>query len=299
MDRTDTGILSVILSAVSFGLMPIFARLAYLQGVGVDELLFVRFLFAFLVAGAILKISGLLIIPKIQDLLVLIGLGALGYFLQSTLYFNSLLYSPVAIVALLLYTYPVFVTIGAFALGWEKVSRRLTAAFILAVIGLFLVANPFGSPIGLGVFLSLGASVTYTIYILSGSKVLKRVRGIVAAFYVMGAASVSFGLAGAITGSIHLKWNFEGWLWVAMISLVCTVIAMTSFFIGLSRIGPSKAALISLIEPVTSVIVSTGLFGNALNISQWLGGILILTATAVTTLKHEARSKISSLELGN
>ena len=284
MDRGSSGILLVLVSAVSFGLMPIFARLAYSQGVGVDELLFVRFLFAFLITGVVLATRRLLTIPKIQDLLILIGLGALAYFLQSTLYFTSLLYSPVAIVALLLYTYPVFVTIGAFALGWGKISRRLTAAFIIAVIGLLLVANPFENSIGVGVFLSVGASVTYTIYILSGSKILRRVRGYVAAFYVMGAASVSFGLLGASNGSIHLNWNPEGWFWVTTITLVCTVIAMTSFFIGLSRIGPSRAALISLVEPVTSVLASTWVFGNALNDSQWLGGVLILTATAITTL---------------
>ena len=291
MNRGSSGILLVLVSAVSFGFMPIFARLAYSQGVGVDELLFIRFLFAFLIMGVVLATSRLLTIPKIQDLLIMIGLGALAYFLQSTLYFTSLLYSPVAIVAVLLYTYPVFVTIGAFTLGWEKISRRLTAAFIISVMGLFLVANPFGNPIGFGVFLSLGASVTYTIYILSGSKVLRRVRGYVAAFYVMGAASVSFGLFGALTGSIHLNWNLEGWFWVAMITLVCTVIAMTSFFIGLSRIGPSRAALISLVEPVTSILASTWIFGNALNDTQWLGGVLILTATALTTLYGNSESR--------
>lgn len=283
MDRSSTGIFLVLVSAVSFGFMPIFARLAYSQGVDVDELLFVRFLLAFLIMGAVLATRRLLIVPKTQDLLVLIGLGALAYFLQSALYFTSLLYSPIAIVELLLYTYPVFVTIGAFALGWERVPRRLIAAFIIAVVGLFLVASPFNS-VGYGVFLALGASVTYTIYILSGSKVLRRVRGYVAAFYVMGSAMVSFGLTGALTGSIHLNWSFEGWFWVATISLVCTAIAITSFFIGLSRIGPSRAALISLVEPVASILASTWLFGNALNASQWLGGVLILAATAITTL---------------
>ncbi len=291
MGRGSTGIFLVLVSAVSFGFMPIFARLAYSQGVGVDELLFVRFLLAFLIMGAILSTRRLLIIPKTQDLLVLIGLGAFGYFLQSTLYYTSLLYSPIAIVELLLYTYPVFVTIGAFALGWERVSRRLTVAFIIALVGLFLVANPFGSPIGLGVFLSLGASVTYTIYILSGSKVLRRVRGSVAAFYVMGAASVSFGLIGALTGSIHLNWSFEGWLWVVAIAVVCTVIAVTTFFLGLSRIGPSRAALISLVEPVTAILVSIGLFGNALNALQWLGGVMILAATSITMFYGNSESR--------
>jgi len=284
LGRASRGTLLVLVSAVSFGLIPIFARLAYSQGVGVRELLFVRFLLAFLIMGTILAASRRLIVPNKDDLLILIALGALAYFLQSTLYFTALLYSPVAIVALLLYTYPVFVTIGAFVLGWEKISRRLAGAFVIATLGLILAANPFGNTIGFGVILALGASITYTIYILGGSKVLRRIKGDVAAFYVLGAGSISFGLTGALTGSIHLNWTPEGWFWVAMLTVICAVVAISTFFMGLSRIGPSRASLLSLVEPVTSVLVSLWLFGNALNALQWFGGLLILIATAITAL---------------
>jgi drug/metabolite transporter (DMT)-like permease len=284
MRRDSEGTILVIVSAVSFGFMPIFARFAYAQGVGVDELLFVRFLLAFLIMGTLLAASHRLVLPKRMDLLALIVLGALGYFLQSAFYFSALLFSPVAIVALLLYTYPVFVTVGAYLLGWEQVSRRLAGAFIIALIGLVLVANPFGTAIGLGVFLAFGSAIVYTIYILGGSKVLRRVKGDVAAFYVMGAASVSFGLTGALTGLIRLNWDVAGWFWVIIIAVICTVLAATTFFLGISRIGPSRAALISLMEPVTAVLLSLTLFGNRLTISQWFGGLLILVSTVITTL---------------
>ena len=294
MDRESTGIFLVLVSAVSFGLMPIFARFAYAQGVRVDELLFVRFLLAFLIMGTILTARRQLTIPQVRELLVLLVLGGLLYFLDSAFYFTSLLYSPVAIVELVLYTYPAFVTVGAFALGWERITRRLVAAIFIAMVGLLLVANPFGNPIGFGVLLALGSSITYTIYILGGTRVLRRVREDLAAFYVMGAATVSFGLTGTLNGSIRLNWSFEGWFWVAMIALLCTVIALTSFFVGISRIGPSRAALISLVEPVASVLVATEIFGNALNGSQWLGGVLILAATALTTIYGKPESRISS-----
>jgi len=214
----------------------------------------------------------------------LVILGALVYFLQSTFYFTSLLYSPVAIVALILYTYPVFVTVGSFLLGWEKIAGRLAVAITIAIVGLLLVANSFGSPLGFGVILALGSSIAYTTYILSGTKLLRRVRGDVAAFYIMGAASLSFGLTGELSGALHLNFTLMGWFWVAVISVVCTIVAITAFFIGLSKIGPSRASLISLLEPPTSILASVWLFGNALSPLQWLGGLLILIATTITAL---------------
>ncbi len=284
------------MSAVSFGFMPIFARFAYSQGVGVTEFLFVRFLFAFLILGTLLAASGKLFLPKRMDLLALIVLGALCYFLESTFFFSALLYSPVAIVALVFYIYPAIVTFGAYVLGWERISRRLAGVIIVALIGLVLVANPFGTVIGLGVFLALASAITYTTYVLGGSQVLRRVRGEVASFYVMGAGSVSFGIAGTLTGSIHLNWDVSAWFWLLIITALCTVLAVAGFFMGLSRIGPSRASLISLIEPVTSVLLSLAIFGDKLTTSQWLGGLMILASAAFTTIYSKGLPPESALK---
>jgi len=41
MSRVGEGTILLFVSAVSHGFMPIFAKFAYTQGVGVDELLFI------------------------------------------------------------------------------------------------------------------------------------------------------------------------------------------------------------------------------------------------------------------
>jgi drug/metabolite transporter (DMT)-like permease len=109
----------------------------------------------------------------------------------------------------------------------------------------------------------------------------------------MGAACVSFGLTGALTGSIHLNWTSQGWFWVATMTLLCTVVAITSFLVGVSRIGPSRASL-SPTEPGTSIVAATALFGNAFSATQWLGGVLILVATAITAIYGNVESRVSS-----
>lgn len=284
MESTAKGMLLLAISAVSFGLMPIFATLSYQAGVGVDDLLFFRFLLAFTMMGVILLASGRLSLPSKRDLVLLLLLGALGYFLQSSFYFTALIFSPVPIVVLVLYTYPAFVTVSSHLLGWEKVTTRIATAVAVAVAGLVLVANPFESSPGLGVILALLASVTYTAYILASSGVLKRVRGELASFYVMGAACLSFGVAALGNGSALLGWQPIGWAWIFMIALVSTVVAVTAFFMGLSLIGPSRSSLISLLEPLTSVILSFAIFGEALAIVQAIGGLLILVSALVTVL---------------
>lgn len=290
MESSAKGTLFLVTSAVSFGLMPIFAKLSYQAGVDVDGLLFLRFLIAFAVMGAVLFVSHRLALPLRKDLAMLFVLGSIAYFLQSTFYFTSLLYSPVPIVVLILYTYPAFVTIGSHLLGWEGITRRVAGSVIIAVVGLTLVANPFGSTLGFGAALALLASITYTVYILSSAGVLKRVSGELASFYVIGGACLSFGLAAFGSGSVSLDWQPFGWVWILLIALVSTVMAVTAFFLGLSLIGPSRSSLIGLLEPLTSVALSFVILSETLATAQAVGGMLILFSALLAATSKRAES---------
>lgn len=266
------------ISGISFGMMPIFAKLAYQTGVGVIQLLFMRFLFAFIALGLVLFAFHKLKLPRKRDLGLLIVMGALGYFLMSTFYFTALLYSPVAIVELILYTYPAFVIIGSRLLGWEGITRRMAGSVVVAMTGLLLVANPLGAPLGLGAILAFLNSVAYTAYILGGTNILKRVKGELASFYVMGGACLSFAVASGATGSILPDWQPIGWVWILMLALVSGVVAMTTFFLGLTLIGPSRSSIISLLEPLTASAAAFVVFAQTLSTVQVVGGALILVS---------------------
>lgn len=280
------GSILVLVSAVSFGLMPIFARLAYGSGVGVQEFLFVRFVLAFLLMGVFLKLTDRAAIPSRNRLLALLALGGIGYFLQSTLYFTALLHIPVSVVALVLYTYPAFVMAGSLALGWEKISVSVTLSLLLALVGLALVTNPIISVEVVGVSIALGAAITYTAYILVSTRVLNGLSSEIGSFYIMGAASLSFGIYGQMTRELHFAWSLGAWTWVIMTSLICTFLAITVFFQGLKIIGPSRTSIISTAEPVTSILAAAVTFNEVLTITQLIGSLLILLAAILAALLH-------------
>lgn len=279
------GSILVLVSAVSFGLMPIFARFAYGNGVGVQELLFLRFFLAFLIMGIFLRLTGRSSIPSKNYLMVLLALGGIGYFLQSILYFTALLFTPVSVVALVLYTYPAFVMTGSLILGLEKFSASIVLSLFLALVGLVLVANPVIKVAIVGISIGLGAAITYTVYIIVSTRVLKRISGETGSFYVMGAASLSFFVSGLLTNNLHFAWNLEAWIWVLTISLICTFLAVTAFFQGLKIIGPSRTSILSTVELVTSVLAASVIFNDLLSVTQLIGGLLILLATILAALK--------------
>src|SRR5688500_15559455 len=168
------GALLCILSAAGFGAMAIFGKLAYDEGVEVGDLLLFRFSMAAAALLAIAVARGALRGLSRRAVLVTLAMGAVGYATQSGLFFSALERMDASLLALILYTYPVLVCVGAVALGREGASARRIAALLVASAGaaLVLAGAASGSFDALGAAMGFGAAVAYTTYILVGDRVV-------------------------------------------------------------------------------------------------------------------------------
>ena len=286
------GALLCLVSAAAFGTLGVFGKLAGEAGANVSTTLLVRFALAGLVFGVALRLIGgwarLRSLPR-RVVLTGLGLGAFGYSLQSGLYFVAIERLDVSLVALLLYTYPAFVTVAAILLGRATATPRTVAALTVASSGLMLVlvAAGTGAFDVLGALLALGASLTYTTYILVSDGVIGEVDPFALAMLVLTGATASFTVFGLATGSIDLTIPAEAWLWLVLIALVSTVLAVSAFFAGLKRVGPSEAAILSTFEPPVTVLLAFAALGERLTPGQLAGGALVLSA--VVLLQMPAR----------
>jgi drug/metabolite transporter (DMT)-like permease len=280
------GALLCLLSAAAFGTLGIFGKLASEAGANTATTLLVRFALAGLVFAAILRVTGRWERLPRRVVLTGLGLGAFGYSLQSALFFAAIERLDVSMVALLLYTYPAFVTLAAIALGRTAPSLRTGVALTVASAGLVLVllAGGGGGFEAVGALLALGASLTYTTYILVSDGVIADVDPFALALLVLTGASASFTVGGLATGSLDLALPGEAWLWLVLIALVSTVVAVSAFFAGLRRVGPSEAAILSTFEPPVTVVLAFLILGERLTAPQLAGGALVLAAVVMLQL---------------
>lgn len=291
----------MLLSAVCFGAMAIFAKFAYEAGISPQVLLMLRFGLAAAMLGVVLLVRpGLRSGPKLVQpsqgrtatrvVLIAIGLGAVGYALQSTFYFSALTRIDASLTALVLYTYPVLVTLGAVLIGRERLTTRRVLALVAATAGTVLVLVGVGRLRFdlLGVGLAFGGAVTYTVYILVSDTVVNRLPPVVLTTLVMAGAAVTLGGRVALTGGLDLHISPAGWLWVGCIALVSTVIAMLAFFAGLARTGPSTASILSTFEPVVTTALAALTLHELLTPVQLVGGVLVLGAAAVVQLPRRS-----------
>ncbi|MGH2762985.1 MAG: DMT family transporter [Thermoleophilaceae bacterium] len=270
--------------------MGIFGKLAYAEGATVGTLLATRFVLAAALFWLFVACSGgareLWALSR-RDVGIAFALGAVGYGAQAGAYFAALGRLDASLLSLLVYTFPVMVAVTAIALGRDRASRRTAAALTLASTGLVLVlaGAAAGALDPVGTALGLGAAVVYTAYILISEGVAARVAPLALGALVCTGAATTLTLGGLAAGDLDPgSVSALGFGWLAGIAVVSTVGAIALFFAGLSRVGPTAASILSTFEPVVTVVLAFGAFGESLGPAQLAGGALVLLAVVAVRI---------------
>ncbi len=282
LNNQTTGTLIVAASAAGFATLAIFVKFAYLAGANVITILTVRFLLAASFLGLILKMRNISMHVNKKLAIQLCLMGVIGYASMSALFASSLHYLPASLSAMVLYTYPALVSLLSFAVGDEDFSWSKGMALAVSFAGLFLVLGvSFADVQPVGIFLAIGAAVTYACYIVVGNRVLKNVDPLITTTYVCAAAAITFMITGFIMNNIIYTLPLQGWLAILGIAVFATLIGVLGFFAGMRRIGATNASIISTIEPVITVILSAILLEEKVTLTQAGGGVLILAGIIV------------------
>ena len=281
------GFIFVLLAGVGFGFLGIFGRLAFQSGLSVGELL----TFRFALAALILFIGLLFYKPKLlkinlKQLAISAALGIFGYAVFSTLYFKSIEGISVALAALLLFTFPIFVSLGAHFILKERMPRRQILSLILACCGLVvLLWGPLVVHTLTSVIFAISAALAYSVYVLVSGRYQQKVPPLTSSLYVI----VSAGMALFIyhqpsLGKIPQLTSQQAFI-IFGIAVVSTIGPLTLFLAGLQKLSSAKASIVVMIEPVIAALAAWLLLGEHLTLQHSLGGGIVLLALFLNALK--------------
>lgn len=280
-NRDAAGVALVIGSAVCFGTLGVFGKLAYRLGLTTPQLLSYRFA----LAAVLLWLAAVVIrqpFPPRRSLLGLAIMGGAGYVGQSGSYFSALHFIPASTNALLLYTFPVVVTLLAALLFGETLGWIKLGACGLAFFGTVLVveAQLHAAP-PIGIVLGLGSAAFYSGYILYGSRLLPGLPPVSATATIMTSAAVVWSVYAAATGQLAVGWTVPRVALIGSFAVVGTTIPVLTFILGLRLVGPSRAAILSTFEPASTVLLAVIILGELASPLQYLGGALIIASVLV------------------
>ena len=210
---------------------------------------------------------------------LLVGSAIVGIYVNSICFMYAIELTNASTVALIFGSLPIVTAIVAFALGVERLQRRFWIAAGISFFGVVLVAA--GSVTGVsgnlvGDLLAFVASATWGFYAVAIVPLLRQYSVWRISAGALAAASVPLVFT-AIPQLLDQRWSLEPLVWGAFAFAVIGPLVLTNFlwFSAIERVGPSRATLVTNLQPFLAALFAVALLSEDLTWLQIAGGIAI------------------------
>lgn len=298
------GIAFAIAGILAFSFRPIWIKLAYAvptetgHPVSPVTLLFLRMVLSlpFFVAIAVWLSRSKEEKPSLttKDWLAITGLGFVGYYLASFLDFLGLQYVGAGLGRLILFLYPTMVLLLSFVFLRKAPTRRELLALVVCYTGVaFILSNRLGGEsiegrlYLLGVLFIFGSALSYAIYLVAGSQMVKRVGSMRFTAYTMiistFPAVVQFFLMEPLAA---LRLPSAVWVYAIIMATFSTVLPVFLQAEALKRIGASHFALLGALGPLSTALLSVAGLEERFGPLQSLGAALVIAGVLLVSVKR-------------
>lgn len=291
------GYLNGIVAAVSYGTNPLFALPMYKLGMGVNSVLFYRYLFAVIIYGIWLKVFKKISFKITLKEFISLFVMAILFALSSVTLFESFKYLDSGIACTLLFIYPILVAVISVVFFKEKLKKTVIFSMAVTLIGIYILngkTEVAGSLSFKGLILVLLSAVVYAIYIVlvKNLKSVKHIKYDKLSFYIM-----LFGLTVFI---INLKFCTELQFINDYRILACgialaifpTIISLETINVAIRIIGSTNTAILGALEPLTAIFFGILFFNEVLFPSTIIGIILIISGVLSIIIADKFKNSI-------
>jgi drug/metabolite transporter, DME family len=240
----------------------------------------------------------------VSDFLRMFGLGIFGVAASNYLYYLAIQRTNVATAIILQYTAPILVLLYTVARGLQKPTVQRISAVGLAVTGIALVIGIFGSSgfrlDAIGVIAALGAAFSFAFYNVGGHSILARYDRWTVLLYVVFSASLFWIVVNPPWKIAAAHYSVDQWLFLLVFSLISVFAPFSLYFAGLQHVEPTRAIVVSCLEPVFSIVIAAVALGEVMRPLQTFGIVLVLVAIVVVQLPdrrlHEEITLVEPME---
>lgn len=272
-------------SAITYGLIPLFILPVKAMQFSLNVTLFYRFLIAALCLAALLIYRKEKLAPSRKELWVFISLGVL-FAISSDFLFLAYDYLSAGIASTILFVYPVIVAIIMAVFYNERITKVTAIALLITLVGVYCLStrqSMFDINF-VGLLIALTSALSYAIYIVRVNKAHMSASGIKTTFY-----SLLFSATYYLVKSVLLKQSlilpdYHLLLDIAIFAFITSVVSVTTLVYAIKYIGSTPTSIMGALEPVVAVAISVIFFGEVLTVNLIVGTVLILGGVLVSIL---------------
>ena len=196
------------------------------------------------------------------------------------------MYIPSGLASILNATTPLFTVAVMAAAGEEKLIIRRVAGVIVGLVGVVILRGSgldSASGQGLGVLLCLAAALSYGISALIARRALSDSPPLATATFQLMASSL---MMAVVAGIFERPWHLPmpgavTWFAVLGLAALSTALAYIVFFQVLRRSGATNVMLVTLLVPVTAILLGSLVLGEQISPREIAGAPVIGSALLV------------------
>ena len=180
-------------------------------------------------------------------------------------------------------TTPLFTVLVMAAAGDEQLHARRVAGVVVGLIGVAIIHGRdfgFGTGQGFGMLLCLAGAFSYGLSALYARRRLSNSPPVATATFQLLASSLMMAIVAA---TFERPWQLPvpgpaTWLALLGLSALSTALAYVVFFQILRRSGSTNVMLVTLLIPVTAILLGYLVLGESISLREILGAVVIGSA---------------------
>ena len=225
--------------------------------------------------------------PRI-DWIRMCVLGVLGVAASNYFYYLAIQKTNVATAIVLQYTAPVFVLLYMVGRGLQRATASRVLSVGLAVIGIALTIG-VGTGAGfrmstVGLTAAMLAAISFSFYNIGGHSMLERYDHWIVLLYATLFASLFWLVVNPPWKVVAAHYTSLEWGFLVLFALVSVMAPFSFYFAGLRYLEPTRAIVVSCMEPVFSIVIAAVVLGESVRAVQTLGIVLVLAAIVLVQM---------------
>lgn len=298
------GSILVGLGSASYGMLATFVKMAYKEGYTTAEVTLSQFTIG--VIGLLLismfsnrqtaasrteAAAGIKQPSNWKSLLKLMVAGtAMG--LTSTFYYLSVQYIPVSVGIVLLMQTVWMGVILEMILHKKRPGNRKIFSVLIIIAGTILATNLLKSSVSLdwrGLAWGMLAALSYTITVYASNGIALHLPVVRRSLYLVLGGLIIIMLI--FHTSLNTNFSYDiFWRWGILLSLFGTILPPLLFTMGMPLTGVGLGTIIAAVEIPVSVLMAHFLLKEPVNVLQWTGIVLILSAVVLMNIEKPKRA---------
>ena len=277
--NTKKGVLFMLLATIGFSIIPVLASIGFTLDLSAAALLFYRFLMAalFFLAYCFVKKKSLKL--ESTKFYIVVILAGIIYAIQCLLFFSAFRYISPSLGEILYHCYPLFILVLAAIVLKERITTQKIIGVILSIAGVAITLfAPWNITEIRGIIFVVMTAFISSIYMVFTKKYTSTIDTTVLTTYLcFVCASVFLGYI-LIFGEFVWINTWKEFLNAGLLAFWSTIIGLFAFMKAISYLDIGLVSILSLSEPIFTILLSYIILGTTLTMLQIIGTTIILIA---------------------